>query len=63
MDKTYTQNDSFFLFNEEFDETLIDNIPDDIAPDKSLVDAVLAYDKALSCIQTQTVGITSLMLN
>jgi hypothetical protein len=63
MDKTYTQDESFFIFNEEFDESVIQEIPENITPEQSLVDAVLAYDKALSCMHTKTVGTTSLMLN
>ncbi len=63
MEKMYTQNEPLFVFNEEFDEAVINVIPEDIVPDNSLLDAVLAYDKALSCVRTQTLGSTAVILN
>ncbi|PID93769.1 MAG: hypothetical protein CSA95_06135 [Bacteroidetes bacterium] len=63
MDKIYTQHNSYFPVSEKFDESLMDMIPEDIVPDDRLVEAILAYDKALSFVRTQTVTTASLILN
>lgn len=63
MEKTYTRKDSDFLFTEEFDDSVIDLIPGDIAPDNALVDAVIAYDKALLYVDNDQIGAVSVLLN
>ena len=63
MEKTYTQNDFLNVSNESLNELVMDSIPDNIAPDNSLVDAILAYDKALSCVYTKASGNVSLIMN
>ncbi len=63
MEKTYTRKESYLLFTEEFDDAVIDLLPEDIAPDSTLVDTVLAYDKALVCVDNDQLGSVSVLLN
>ncbi|MDY0286599.1 MAG: hypothetical protein RBR21_10740 [Bacteroidales bacterium] len=63
MEKIYTENDSFYFLSEEFDESVLEVLPDNIAPEKNLVDAIIAYDKALVCFSSSTAGILAFLLN
>lgn len=63
MEKMYSQNDYLNVQNESLNDLVMDSIPDNIAPDQRIVNAILAYDKALSCMYTKASGNVSLILN
>lgn len=63
MEKMYSQNDYLNVSNECLNDLVMDSIPDNIVPDNSLVDAILAYDKALSCVYTKASGNVNLIMN